>query len=70
MKKEWNHVKYILEEMRPMFNWKLEMIEAVKQHSNFMLEQSRTMEGPIKAVVQSAALSSMRDIELEMAWRN
>lgn len=70
MKKEWNHIKHILEEMRPMFNWNQEMIEVMKQHSSFMLEQSRREEGPIKVIIQEAALSSMRDIALEMAWRN
>lgn len=60
----------LIETNRPMLDWNVEMIGVVKTHSDFMLEQSRTMEGPIKSVVQAAALSSMRDAQLEMAWRN
>jgi hypothetical protein len=60
----------LIETNRPMLDWNVEMIGVVKTHSDFMLEQSRTMEGPIKAVVQAAALSSMRDVQLEMALRN
>lgn len=70
MKNQKKPILSLLEEMRPLLNFSDEMVEVLKWHSTFMLEHSRHEEGPIKAIIQEAAISSMRDIELEMAWRN
>lgn len=70
MEKSPSSFNQLLQNTRPLFNSDFDILMALYDHANFMLDTSREEEGPLRAIIQDAALSSMSDIELEIALRN